>query len=123
MEEAKNPKEIYEKDWKTAIENEDGSINREKMEAILADYSSLMDKVTRVYDEVSVFSNPHTHSQWVIDSIEDKYILKSIAFADLISELEDGKVNMDFDELAEYFDIDEFERRLAKEHLGDRLWK
>lgn len=118
MEEAKNPKEIYEKVWKKFVENEDGSINRGKMETILADYSDLLNKVTQVYDELTVFSKPHTRPEWIINSINERYVLKAIAFADLASEIEDGKVNMDFDELAKYFDIDEFDRKEVKENLG-----
>ena len=118
MEEAKNPKEIYEKEWKEIVENDDGSVNREKMEAILADYLDLLKKVTRVYDELTVFSKPHTHPEWIINSINERYVSKAIAFADLASELEDGKVNVAFDELADYFDIDEFDRKEVKENLG-----
>jgi len=123
MSEAKNPKDVYEKEWKEVVENEDGTIDRSALEQVLAEYSRLMDNVTEIYDELTSFSKPHTPASVIIRAINDKYILKETAFADLASELEDGKVNMDFDDLAKYFDIDEFDRQLAKENLGERLWK
>lgn len=121
MSEVKNAKEVYEKEWKEVVENEDGTINRSALEQVLAEYSRLMDNVTEVYDELTSFSKPHTPASVIIGAINDKYILKETAFADLASELEDGKVNVNFDELADYFDIDEFDRKEVKENLGDRL--
>ena len=116
-------KEVYEKEWKEVVENEDGTINRSALEQVLAEYSRLMDNVIEIYDELTGFSKPHTPASVIIGAVNDRYISKAIAFADLANELEDGKVNMDFDDLAKYFDIDEFDRHLAKENLGDRLWK
>lgn len=111
-------KEVYEKEWKEVVENEDGTINRSALEQVLVEYSRLMDNVTEIYDELTGFSKPHTPASVIIGSVNERYILKETAFSDLVAELEDGKINMNIDDLAKYFDIDEFELQMAKDHLG-----
>lgn len=114
----KTPEELYQEDWKAYLEREDGTLNEVKVKEVLANYSSLMDKVTTVYSKLTNLPNPHTPPEWIISSVKERYALKSIAFADLAAEIKDGKIEMDIDDLAKYFDIEEFDKQMAIENLS-----
>lgn len=115
---SKTHEEVYQEDWKEYLEKADGSLDEAKVKEVLAEYSSLMDKVTTVYSELANLSKPHTPPEWIISSVEERYILKSIAFADLASEIKDGKIEMDIDELAEYLGVDKISKQMMIQHLS-----
>lgn len=115
---AKTPEEVYQEEWKAYLEKADGTLNEVKVKEVLADYSALMEKVTTVYSELTNLSKPHTPPEWIISSVEERYALKSIAFADLAAEIKDGKIEMNIDDLAKYFDIDEFDKQMAIQNLS-----
>lgn len=115
---SKTHEEVYQEDWKEYLEKADGTLDEAKVKEVLAEYSSLLEKVTKVYSELTDLSKPHTPPEWIISSVEERYALKSIAFADLATEIKDGKIEMDIDDLAKYFDIDEFDKQMAIQQLS-----
>ena len=50
----KEVEEDYNNLWKDIIENEDGSVNIEQVKKELYDYSKLMDRTMKLYDELTL---------------------------------------------------------------------
>lgn len=69
----KSYEEIYNETFKEIVELPDGTLNRDQVMRELADYSTLIDNVTRVYDCMSGgrISKPHTLPDSVISTCEE----------------------------------------------------
>lgn len=116
----KTTEQVYEMYWKDRVENEDGTIDMEKLKKTLHDFTILEKNASLVFEEFSDLSNPFTLASEVIRNVREKHMSKETAFIDLASEIEDGNVAMNFDDLAQYFDIDLATKLEVKQQLEQR---
>lgn len=72
-------KEIYQNNWKTIIENEDGTLNKDQVMRELSDYAFLLDQVSKVYSEVTggTLSKTSYKAETVINLFYEKYANKA----------------------------------------------
>lgn len=70
----KEVEEDYINLWKDIIENEDGSVNIEQVKKELYDYSKLMDRTMKLYDELTLgcISKPNTDIIHIIDKVDER---------------------------------------------------
>ena len=79
-------KKIYEDFWKDIVENKDGSLNKLQIMKELADYSTIMDNCSKVYEMVTAntISKPYADFETVYHYFSEYYIHKEMAKEDLI---------------------------------------
>lgn len=85
-EEERDENKDYEEFWKSIVENEDGTINKEQLKKELSDYLMIMDNCTRAYMLCSRgnISYPNTRFYEVESIFYDKFIDKEYAAEDLL---------------------------------------
>ena len=71
----KTPDEIFEEFWKPIICNEDGSINMEQLKKELADFSFIMEQVSKVYCHITDYrlSKVNYRAETVIAAADRRY--------------------------------------------------
>lgn len=64
----------YNEIWKAVVENPDGSLNKEQIIKELADFSMLIDNLSKIYDYISggLVSKPNTRPEAVIQLFEEQ---------------------------------------------------
>ena len=85
-EEERDENRDYEEFWKSIVENEDGTINKEQLKKELSDYLMIMDNCTRAYMLCSGgnISYPNTRFYEVESIFYDKFMVKEYAAEDLL---------------------------------------
>jgi hypothetical protein len=109
--------DVYDARWKKYIENEDGTVNMEKLKNELTDYLQLLENVPQVYDELAGMSKPFTDPKYIIKRVHERFIDRQIAYDDLMmigDEIADERNGGDVivftkEELQNYFDVEEEE--------------
>ena len=74
-----NVEQKYNEFWKEIVENPDGTLNKEQIMKELADFSVLIDNLSKIYDRISsgIVSKPMTNAKTVLalyeEALEEAY--------------------------------------------------
>ncbi|WP_226035754.1 hypothetical protein [Aquibacillus saliphilus] len=90
---------VYDEFWKDIVE-ENGKVNLDQIKRELADYRQLLNDVPKVYEEVCGLSKANTRPDYVINYLNDHYIVKEYALDDLKDFVEDGYIS--WEDIKEY---------------------
>ena len=103
---------IYDERWKSLVENEDGTLNKDAIMNELCDYSGFMKNVSKFYCEMTngKLSKPNYLASVMIAELEDNYYdkknLKNDIYDILVQHKEDWENDHLVSQIADYFQID-----------------
>ena len=103
----KTYQEEYEDFWKSIVENEDGTLNKDQIMRELSDYSMVMDNCARAYCLMTKqrISKQNTMFFEVEGIFEDLYLDKDIVVDDMIEILKSNDLKELKEEIKDYFGI------------------
>lgn len=103
----KTYQEEYDEFWKSIVENEDGTLNKDQVMRELSDYSMVMDNCESAYSAMTngIVSKANTMFYIVESMFYDIFFDKVIAAEDMIELLRTDDIDELKESIKEYFNI------------------
>lgn len=100
-------KEKYENFWKSIVENEDGTLNKDQVMRELSDYSMVMNNCASAYSTMTKgrISKQNTKFFEVENIFDELYLDNDIVVDDIIEFLKEEDINELKSDLRNYFGI------------------